>query len=94
VTHRERTGLGPWGERRGDVPQPDWTLAACRGCDPNLWHPSKGEDQRPAKQICARCPIREGCAAYAIGAQETFGIWGGMAECERKQVRHRIRLAS
>ncbi|HEU4398845.1 MAG TPA: WhiB family transcriptional regulator [Actinomycetota bacterium] len=33
--------------------------------------------------MCARCPVRELCASYALARQERYGIWGGLTEPER-----------
>jgi hypothetical protein len=36
-----------------------------------------------AKALCAECPIRLQCFAYAIEAQEPYGIWAGTLPHER-----------
>jgi WhiB family redox-sensing transcriptional regulator len=71
----------------------DWRFqAACRGRPTTLFFgPSaerpKARRQREAaaKAICARCQVRELCAAYAFAYQERYGIWGGLTERERLQ---------
>ena len=47
----------------------------------------RGEDSRPAKAICARCLVREECAAYACDEGIAVGIWGGMRGLERRRLR-------
>jgi WhiB family redox-sensing transcriptional regulator len=47
--------------------------------------------QRPwrenqAKAICAQCPVRPRCAAYALGEREPHGIWGGFSESQRRRL--------
>ena len=42
--------------------------------------------------MCARCPVRTECLEYALGNQEKFGIWGGLSERERRQLRRQRRL--
>ena len=37
---------------------------------------------REAKAICAGCPVRRDCLAYAVTHRETFGVWGGLDERE------------
>lgn len=66
-------------------------LAACRGMDPDIFHPDRGGDSGQAKAICAGCPVREECLEYAVVAGERLGVWGGMAERERRQLRVRPR---
>ena len=67
-----------------------WTLkAACYGCKTDLWFPERGEDPRPARRICAGCVVRQECLDYAIRNDIKFGIWGGLGERERRQVRRR-----
>jgi len=40
--------------------------------------------EEQAKAICAMCPVREPCLAYALRIREPHGIWGGMSESERR----------
>jgi WhiB family redox-sensing transcriptional regulator len=49
---------------------------ACAGLDPALFfaQPRTGKSDA-AKQVCARCPVREQCEAWAGNA--IIGVWGG-----------------
>ncbi|MGH9209874.1 MAG: WhiB family transcriptional regulator [Acidimicrobiales bacterium] len=67
--------------------------AACRGTDTELFYPTRGEATEPAKKVCAGCPARVDCLEYALAATEKFGIWGGLSERERRQVRRARRVA-
>ena len=69
-----------------------WRLhAACRGVDTELFYYPEGGEQgrartareRAAKAICATCPVKAPCAAYALQHQERYGVWGGLTESER-----------
>jgi WhiB family transcriptional regulator, redox-sensing transcriptional regulator len=62
-------------------------LAACRGTDLEVFFPERGESAGPARQICARCPVRQPCLDYAITNRITHGIWGGLTERERRALR-------
>ena len=66
--------------------------AACRGPHASIFFPPAqferkeeklGREQK-AKAICASCPVREPCLAYALRIREPHGIWGGMSESERR----------
>lgn len=61
----------------------------CRGLDPELFFPTRGEDAAPAKEICADCPVRNDCLEHALANHENFGVWGGASERERKRIRRR-----
>jgi WhiB family transcriptional regulator, redox-sensing transcriptional regulator len=63
--------------------------AACRGTDLALFFPDRGESAGPARQICASCPVRRPCLDYAIGQGITSGIWGGLADRDRRPLRTR-----
>ena len=63
--------------------------ALCRGIDPELFYPERGESTREAKAVCAQCPVVEPCLDYALRTREVFGIWGGVAERERRTMRAR-----
>jgi WhiB family redox-sensing transcriptional regulator len=68
----------------------DWRdRAACRGADLHVFFPGRGESAEPARQICARCPVRQPCLDYAISHGITHGIWGGLAERDRRALRTR-----
>ena len=58
--------------------------AACRGVDLEVFFPGRGEPAEPARQICARCPVRQQCLDYAIGHGIVHGIWGGLVERDRR----------
>ena len=45
----------------------------------------KALSTRDAKQVCARCEVREQCLQWAIEHDERFGIWGGLSERERRR---------
>jgi len=73
-------------------PVADWKLdAACVGSDPRLFFPERGEATRPAKAVCAGCPVAEEC--LDAGMWEKFGIWGGLSERERRRRRAGTRAA-
>lgn len=73
---------------------PDWSAAACRDHDPELFFPISGNQDGPAKKVCDRCDLRQSCLDYAIDAGEKFGIWGGESPEERMaEVRRRNKAA-
>jgi WhiB family redox-sensing transcriptional regulator len=65
--------------------------AACLEADADSFFPEKGGSSRPAKRVCAGCTVRTQCLAYALDNDERFGIWGGMSERERRQLKRGIR---
>jgi WhiB family redox-sensing transcriptional regulator len=67
--------------------------ANCRGVDPDLFFPERGATTGEAKAVCAACVVREDCLEYAIANGEKFGIWGGMAERQRRVLRRARRRA-
>jgi WhiB family transcriptional regulator, redox-sensing transcriptional regulator len=54
-----------------------------------VFFPGRGESAEPARRICARCPVRQPCLDYALGNAITQGIWGGLAERDRRELRSR-----
>lgn len=61
--------------------------AACKGVDPKLFFPERGDDTVTPKRICASCPVAEPCLDYAMQLNEKFGIWGGASERQRRTLR-------
>jgi WhiB family transcriptional regulator, redox-sensing transcriptional regulator len=54
-------------------------LAACAGQQDLFFD---GRREAAALAVCAACPVRRECAAFAIVTGTEFGIWGGMSESE------------
>jgi Transcription factor WhiB len=40
-----------------------------------------------AKAICAGCPVRRECLAFALRTHQVHGVWGGLSEQERHPLR-------
>jgi len=70
--------IGPWTAR-----------ASCADTDPAFFFPPQGHPATRARQICARCPVRDDCLSYALDADEKYGIWGGLDPDERRKLRRR-----
>lgn len=103
---RQRAPAGraqPGGGGAARSPQPgwrgiDWSAAACRDADPELFFPvGEGEfAQRQtarAKAVCGRCRLTAQCLDWALHSGVSEGIWGGRTEQERRRLRH-LRLAA
>lgn len=71
----------PWRER-----------AACRGQDPERFHPKPGgwQVEKEAKAFCARCPVLEECRAWALAEVGQRGVAGGLNDRERQRLRARL----
>ena len=73
----------------------DWRAeAACRDEDPELFFPLG--DTGPAlmqiedaKSVCRACDVTTDCLSWALESGQEAGIWGGMSEAERRQLRRR-----
>lgn len=64
-----------------------WKDAACLSADPDMFFPEKGGSTREAKRVCASCPVRAECLEYALDNDERYGVWGGLSERERRNLR-------
>ncbi|WTL15424.1 WhiB family transcriptional regulator [Kribbella sp. NBC_01505] len=77
-----------------------WILsAACQDEDPELFFPigTTGPSllqTEAAKRICAQCPVRAECLAWALESGQDAGIWGGLTEVERRHLRQADRQHS
>lgn len=95
------------GYRRREVPlgDDDWMeRALCRGIKnaSELFHPPiysgmssyiRKQMEKPGKDVCSGCGVREECLEYALSNRIHDGIWGGKNESERKTIwRRRARL--
>ena len=62
----------------------------CSRHDPDLWFSESSgttnDQTRTALALCAVCPIRAACLAYALRRQEQFGVWGGLTTSQRNKL--------
>ena len=65
--------------------------ALCAQTDPEAFIPDKYESVDPAKRVCGRCTVRAACLMYAFESGEKSGIWGGLSNNERKQLRKQLK---
>lgn len=71
----------------------DWrNRAACLTEDPETFFPAVSgvaleAAAVPAKRVCAGCPVRMRCLAWALENREEHGIYGGYTPDERKSMR-------
>ena len=83
----------------GRLPAPlteywDWQeAAACRGLDSEVFFhpdnergPSRRRREQNAKRVCAHCPVRGTCLAWALRTREPYGVWGGLSTDERERL--------
>lgn len=77
----------------------DWrSAAACQDTDPELFFPvgttGPAVDQiAAAKAVCLSCMSRAECLEFALSTHQDSGVWGGLAEEERRDIR-RARAAA
>jgi WhiB family redox-sensing transcriptional regulator len=73
---------------------PDWhQRAACKTAPAEItWFPGRGEDVRPALEVCYWCPVKYECRQWALDQPSTLeGIWGGLTEIARRKIRRGAR---
>jgi WhiB family redox-sensing transcriptional regulator len=69
-----------------------WRLeAACREKPTALFFSERAETVAEAKAVCADCPVRSECLAFAQKTKQSDGIWGGFDEDERRKLRRKPR---
>jgi WhiB family redox-sensing transcriptional regulator len=76
------------------MPRPAWMRdALCKEHPEVEFYIGQGGDPEPAKDVCARCAVREECRAWALANDELYGIWGGLSAVERLRLLGRRRAA-
>jgi|SRR5579875_3150940 len=73
--------------------------AACQEAEPAIFFasgsaPEAIEATSSAKAMCACCPVAEECLVFAVTTNQDHGVWGGLDEEERREVRRAWRRAS
>ncbi|AYB70432.1 WhiB family transcription factor [Mycobacterium phage Moostard] len=90
------------GIRTRQIPEladfPSLPGALCKGHeDPDLWHPGPGAGGRNRRDqaiaICKQCPVKAACLEYALEwdrdhayLDRVQGVWGGVAEPDRRKM--------
>jgi WhiB family transcriptional regulator, redox-sensing transcriptional regulator len=77
-------------EARSDTARTWASQALCVGANPESFFPPGDGPAIEARRICAMCPVRGQCLAYAVTADEPSGIWGGLDARERHSLRRQI----
>jgi WhiB family redox-sensing transcriptional regulator len=84
---RTGTSAGDWRHR-----------AACADEDPELFFPIGNTGPallqiEDAKAVCATCPVVDRCLQWALESGQDAGVWGGMPEDERRNLKRRASRA-
>ena len=66
--------------------------ALCRDTDPELFFPvgTTGNALLAidyAKRVCSQCSVARECLDFALETNQDSGIWGGLSEEERREIR-------
>ena len=66
--------------------------ASCKDTDPELFFPVGTTGQAlvqisEANVVCDECLVRGKCLDFALETNQDWGIWGGMSEDERRDIR-------
>lgn len=91
---RNIRGHLPWEDRpaidwKPDTPEwMDW--ASCAEIGGDAWFPEPSANAREAKAICAACPVLAECLQYAMDDPSLTGIWGGLTQTQRQELRRDI----
>lgn len=72
--------------------QPWRSQAACLHLPTNLFFPighgARARRQAArAKAVCETCPVQAECLDFALAANATYGVFGGLTEEERRELR-------
>lgn len=75
--------LAKWRKAEGDTA---WMAgAACRGADPRLFFPERGDPIDEAVAICATCEVFDQCATYAENLSINVpGVYAGLSQRDRR----------
>jgi WhiB family redox-sensing transcriptional regulator len=84
---------------RHDPDQTTWIAGAkCIAEDPELFFPMgppslvTAQTAR-AKAVCEGCTVRDDCLEWSLVTAQDAGVWGGLDEDERRELRRRRRRA-
>ena len=72
--------------------------AACLDEEPEMFFPIGNAGPallqiEEAKAVCRRCEVADTCLQWAMDSGQDAGVWGGMAEDERRALKRRTARA-
>ena len=71
--------------------RPEWhQWAACRGMGHGAFIRGEKADYGPTRELCDGCPVRQECLDAALDDSDLCGMWGGMTERERWEMRRSL----
>jgi len=71
--------------------RPAWQAdAACRHHPQADFFPEHGGVTSAAEAVCASCPVRQKCLAFAMDDKSLTGIWAGTSVGGRRALRRRV----
>jgi WhiB family transcriptional regulator, redox-sensing transcriptional regulator len=73
--------------------------ARCIGEDPELFFPMGAPrhvmvQTVRAKTVCEDCSVRSDCLEWSLATAQDAGVWGGLDEEERREIRRARRRAA
>ena len=66
--------------------------AACKGLPYDVFFPP-GFRYAGARAVCAACPVKLDCLAFALDLGADKGMFGGLTPSQRADLRARLRVA-
>lgn len=66
------------------------TKAACRGLDPEMFFPTRGQNLADIIAICERCSVRQECLDDALREEhdhDPVGVRDGLSAIQRRQIK-------
>lgn len=82
-------------EGQATVKGAGWQLQGeCKNYDPELFFPVGHtgpalKQIQDAKQVCFKCTVASDCLNWALNTGQDAGVWGGMSEDERRELKRR-----
>lgn len=62
----------------------------CRQGNADEWFSKSVQMINRAKRACQGCPVREACLRAALDMDDRNGVWGGLDERERRELKRRL----
>ena len=82
-------------------PRETWWIeqGRCIDKDPELFFPTGTtgpaiEQIARAIEVCDACPVRSECLEWALDTCQDAGVWGGLSEEDRREIRRARRRAA